>query len=175
MRRSGIYPGTFDPITNGHLDLIRRWRRVFDRVVVAVARNPKKGPLYPAKERLAMVREAVGDDPGVEVVFFDELLIDVARRHGCGAILRGLRAVSDFEYELQIALTNREMRPEIETVFLAPSIRYIYLSSSIVKEIASYGGPVAGLVPAGVEKRLRATFGGRRPVVGKPRKKGSPR
>jgi len=93
MRRSGIYPGTFDPITNGHLDLIRRWRSVFDRVVVAVARNPQKGPLYPAKERLAMAREAVGDDPGIEVVLFDELLIDVARRHGCTAILRGLRAV----------------------------------------------------------------------------------
>jgi len=159
MKRSGIYPGTFDPITNGHLDLIHRWRVVFDRVVVAVARNPQKGPLYPAKERLAMAREAVGDDPGIEVVLFDELLIDFARRHGCVAILRGLRAVSDFEYELQIALTNREMRPEIETVFLAPSIRYIYLSSSIVKEIASYGGPVADLVPPGVQRRLRATFG----------------
>jgi pantetheine-phosphate adenylyltransferase len=161
MRRSGIYPGTFDPITNGHLDLIRRWRAVFDRVVVAVARNPLKGPLYPAKQRLAMAREAVGDDPGVEVVLFDELLIDVARRHGCMAILRGLRAVSDFEYELQIALTNRGMRPEIETIFLAPSIRYIYLSSSIVKEIASYGGPISDLVPPRVEKRLRATFGKR--------------
>lgn len=159
MRRSGIYPGTFDPITNGHLDLIRRWRAVFDRVVVAVARNPLKNPLYPAQARLAMAREAVGDDPGIEVVLFDELLVDVARRHRCGAILRGLRAVSDFEYELQIALTNREMRPQIETIFLAPSIHYIYLSSSIVKEIASYGGPVSTLVPPAVEKRLRATFG----------------
>ena len=161
MKRSGIYPGTFDPITNGHLDLIRRWSAVFERVVVAVARNPQKGPLYPAKERLAMARDAVDGIPGVEVVLFDELLIDFARRHDCIAILRGLRAVSDFEYELQIALTNRQMRPEIETIFLAPSIKYIYLSSSIVKEIASYGGPISALVPPAVEKRLRASFGAR--------------
>ena len=161
MRRSGIYPGTFDPITNGHLDLIRRWRAVFDRVVVAVARNPQKGPLYTAKERLGMARDAVDGIAGVEVVLFDELLIDFAEKHDCIAILRGLRAVSDFEYELQIALTNRQMRPEIETIFLAPSIKYIYLSSSIVKEIASYGGPVSALVPPVVEKRLRATFGTR--------------
>jgi len=162
MKRSGIYPGTFDPITNGHIDLIRRWRAVFDRVVVAVARNPQKGPRYSAKERLAMAREAVGGDPGVEVVLFDELLIDFAARHNCSAILRGLRAISDFEYELQIALTNRQMHPEIETIFLAPSIQYIYLSSSIVKEIASYGGPVSALVPPAVEKRLRGTFGTRK-------------
>ena len=109
-----------------------------------------------------MAREAVGGDPGVEVVLFDELLIDFAGRHNCSAILRGLRAVSDFEYELQIALTNRQMRPEIETIFLAPSIHFIYLSSSIVKEIASYGGPVSTLVPPAVEKRLRATFGTRK-------------
>jgi pantetheine-phosphate adenylyltransferase len=174
MKRSGIYPGTFDPITNGHLDLIRRWRAIFDRVVVAVARNPQKGPLYPAQVRLAMAREAVADDPGIEVLLFDELLIDMARKLGCCAILRGLRAVSDFEYELQIALTNREMRPEIETVFLAPSIHFIYLSSSIVKEIASYGGPVSTLVPPGVETRLRATFG-HRAALRKPATKGKTR
>ena len=161
MIRSAIYPGTFDPITNGHIDLVRRGSVRFDRLVVAIARNPQKGPLYPAKERLAMARAAVGGDPGIEVVLFDELLIDMARKLGCCAILRGLRAVSDFEYELQIALTNRDMRPEIETIFLAPSIHFIYLSSSIVKEIASYGGPVTALVPPGVEKRLRATFGTR--------------
>jgi pantetheine-phosphate adenylyltransferase len=121
-----------------------------------------------------MAREAVAGDAGVEVVYFDELLIDAARKHGCTAILRGLRAVSDFEYELQIALTNREMRPEIETIFLAPSIHYIYLSSSIVKEIASYGGPIATLVPPGVAKRLRATFGPRRGAA-KTAQKGSTR
>ncbi len=158
MTRSAIYPGTFDPITNGHVDLIRRGRRLFDRVVVAVASNPQKGPLFSARERLAMARAALADDPAIEVVPFDELLIELARRRGCSAILRGLRAVSDFEYELQIALTNRQMRPEVETVFLAPSIKYIYLSSRLVKEIASYGGPVAELVPPNVERRLRARF-----------------
>jgi pantetheine-phosphate adenylyltransferase len=159
MRRAAIYPGTFDPITNGHIDLVHRGRLLFDRIVVAVATNPQKGPLFPAKERLALARAALAGTPGVEVVPFDELLIDFARRHGCGAILRGLRAVSDFEYELQIALTNRGMRPEIETVFLAPSVQYIYLSSRIVKEIASYGGPVGNLVPPNVERRLRRRFG----------------
>jgi pantetheine-phosphate adenylyltransferase len=158
MKRSAIYPGTFDPITNGHLDLIRRGATLFDRIVVAVARNPQKGPLFPAKTRLAMARAALAGIPNVEVLLFDELLIDFAKKHGCGIILRGLRAVSDFEYELQIALTNRQMAPEIETVFLAPSIRYIYLSSRIVKEIASYGGPVTDLVPPGVARRLAETF-----------------
>lgn len=159
MTRSAIYPGTFDPITNGHIDLIRRGRTLFDRIVVAVARNPQKGPLFSAKERLALARAALAELPGVEIFLFDELLIEFAKKHGCGTILRGLRAVSDFEYELQIALTNRQMAPQIETVFLAPSIHFIYLSSRIVKEIASYGGPVAELVPPGVERRLRQAFG----------------
>jgi len=158
MRRSAIYPGTFDPITNGHVDLIRRGLGLFDRVYVAVAANPQKGPLFPAKTRLALARTALAPLAGAEVVPFDDLLIELAGRLGCTAILRGLRAVSDFEYELQIALTNRQMRPEVETVFLAPSIKYIYLSSRIVKEIASYGGPVADLVPPNVERRLRARF-----------------
>jgi pantetheine-phosphate adenylyltransferase len=159
MMRSAIYPGTFDPITNGHIDLVRRGSERFDRLVVAIARNPGKRPLFTAKERLAMAREALRGMAGIEILLFDELLIDFAARLGCSTILRGLRAVSDFEYELQIALTNRKMRPEIETVFLAPSIRYIYLSSSLVKEIASYGGPVADLVPPVVERRLRQRYG----------------
>jgi len=158
MTRSAIYPGTFDPITNGHIDLIRRGRGLFDRVCVAVASNPQKGPLFGARDRLAMARTALRPLAGVEVVPFDELLIELAHRLGCTAILRGLRAVSDFEYELQIALTNRQMRPEVETVFLAPSIQYIYLSSRIVREIASYGGPIGELVPPNVERRLRARF-----------------
>jgi pantetheine-phosphate adenylyltransferase len=159
MTRAAIYPGTFDPITNGHIDLIRRGSVRFDRLVVAIARNPLKGPLFTARERLAMARTALAGIPGVEPVLFDELLIELAARLDCPTILRGLRAVSDFEYELQIALTNRTMRPEIETVFLAPSIKYIYLSSSLVKEIASYGGPVSNLVPPAVERRLRQRFG----------------
>jgi len=158
MTRAAIYPGTFDPITNGHIDLVQRGRALFDRVVVAVASNPQKGPLFTARERLAMARAALADLPGVEVRLFDDLTIDFARRHGCATIIRGLRAVSDFEYELQIALTNRDLNPGIETVFLAPSIRYVYLSSRIVKEVASYGGPVGELVPPLVERRLRAKF-----------------
>jgi len=165
MIRSAIYPGTFDPITNGHIDLVRRGSVRFDRLVVAIARNPGKRPLFTAKERLAMAREALSGTPGIEVLLFDELLIDFAARLGCSTILRGLRAVSDFEYELQIALTNRKMRPEIETVFLAPSIRYIYLSSSLVKEIASYGGPVSELVPPVVERRLRQRYGPPAPAL----------
>ncbi|HEY5999884.1 MAG TPA: pantetheine-phosphate adenylyltransferase [bacterium] len=159
MTHAAIYPGTFDPITNGHIDLVRRGAVRFDRLVVAIARNPGKSPIFSARERLAMAREALAEVERVEILLFDELLIDFATRHDCRTILRGLRAVSDFEYELQIALTNRKMRPEVETIFLAPSLRYIYLSSSLVKEIASYGGPVADLVPPGVERRLRQRYG----------------
>jgi pantetheine-phosphate adenylyltransferase len=155
---SAIYPGTFDPITNGHVDLIKRGRFLFDRLVVAVARNPQKAPLFTADERLEMAREVLAGIEGVEVCTFNELLISFARAKGCRAIVRGLRAVSDFEYELQIALTNRKMDPGIETVFLTPSKEYIYLSSSIVKEIASYGGPVGDFVPPAVEARLPSKF-----------------
>ena len=162
MRHSGIYPGTFDPITNGHLDLIRRAGERFDRLVVAIARNPGKKPLFSACERLAMARAALRGTPGVEILLFDELLIDFAARHECLTIIRGLRAVSDFEYELQIALTNRKLAPQLETVFMAPSKKFIYLSSSMVREIASYGGPVDEFVPPPVGSRLKARF----PAVG---------
>ena len=158
MTRSAIYPGTFDPVTNGHVDLIRRGRSLFDNLVVAIARNPQKKPLFSAEERLAIANEALDGADGVETVIFDNLLIEFARSRGCKAIIRGLRAVSDFEYELQIALTNRKLHPEIETVFLAPSEPFIYLSSSIVKEIASYGGSVRDFVPQPVEGHLRAKF-----------------
>jgi len=160
MTRSAIYPGTFDPITNGHVDIIRRGRSLFDRLVVAIAGNPQKVPLFSAEERLLMAQKALQGKEGIEIVVFDTLLIEFARSRGCKAIIRGLRAVSDFEYELQIALTNRKLHPEIETVFLAPSEPYIYLSSSIVKEIASYRGPVADFVPAPVEEHLREKFPG---------------
>jgi pantetheine-phosphate adenylyltransferase len=158
MTRSAVYPGTFDPITKGHIDLIERGRELFDRLVVAVARNPLKAPLFTAEERKTMAQEALAKLEGVEVTVFDTLLIHFARAQGCRAIIRGLRAVSDFEYELQIALTNRKMSPDIETVFLTPSEPYIYLSSSIVKEIASYRGPVSDFVPEPVEVRLRGKF-----------------
>jgi len=158
VRPSAIYPGTFDPITNGHIDLVERSRSLFDRLVVAIARNPQKAPLFSAEERLAMASEALRGVGGVEVGVFDDLLIHFARSRGCRAIIRGLRAVSDFEFELQIALMNRKMAPDLETVFLMPSKQYIYLSSSIVKEIASYRGPVADFVPPVVEAGLRKMY-----------------
>ena len=158
MTRSAVYPGTFDPITNGHIDLIQRGRSLFDQLVVAIARNPQKAPLFTLEERLDMARKALAGIGGVEVEVFDDLLIHFARARDCRAIIRGLRAVSDFEYELQIALTNRKMDSGIETVFLAPAEQYIYLSSSIVKEIASYRGPVVDFVPAPVEAALREKY-----------------
>lgn len=158
MNRSAVYPGTFDPITRGHIDLMERGCQLFDRLVVGIARNPQKKPLFTAEERLAMARESLAHIGCVEVVIFNTLLIDLARDQKCQAIIRGLRAVSDFEYELQIALTNRKMAPDLETVFLTPSYKYIYLSSSIVKELASYRGTVSDFVPPPVEKRLREKF-----------------
>jgi pantetheine-phosphate adenylyltransferase len=151
-----IYPGTFDPVTNGHMDLIQRGVRMFGNLVVAVARNVPKSPWFSAEERLGMVQESLGDLRGVEAEIFDSLLIDFARLKGASVILRGLRAVSDFEYELQIALTNRTLSPNLETVFMMPSTKYIYLSSRIVRDIASYGGPVEDFVPPPVVPRLRA-------------------
>jgi pantetheine-phosphate adenylyltransferase len=158
LKRSAVYPGTFDPITRGHIDLMERSCRLFDRLVVAIARNPQKKPLFTAEERLEMARESLAHIDCVEVVIFDTLLIDLARDQGCRAIVRGLRAISDFEYELQIALLNRKMAPDLETVFLTPSYKYVYLSSSIVKELATYRGDVADFVPPPVEKRLREKF-----------------
>ncbi len=154
-----IYPGSFDPITNGHLDIINRARKIFDRLIVAVLRNPNKIPLFTVEERKLMIEEAVQGFPNVEVEVFDGLLVHFARSRGCRVILRGLRAISDYEYETQIALTNRKMAPEIETIFLPTSTEYSYLNSTVVKEIARFGGCVRDLVPPGVEQRLREKFG----------------
>ncbi len=153
-----IYPGTFDPITFGHLDLIERGMRMFDELIVAIAENATKSPLFTAEERRQMAEETLHARPNLSVEVFDCLLINYARQRGAGIILRGLRAVSDFEYELQIALTNRKLVPEIETVFMMPSKKYIYLSSRIVREIASYGGPVDDFVPPPVARRLKERF-----------------
>lgn len=153
-----IYPGTFDPVTFGHLDLIERGRSIFGELIVAIARNEPKAPLFSADERLEMLRESLGKVEGVVVEIFDSLLIHYARSKGAGVILRGLRAVSDFEYELQIALTNRKLVPQIETVFMMPSKKYIYLSSRVVREIAAYGGPVDDFVPPPVARRLQERF-----------------
>ncbi|MFQ5544610.1 MAG: pantetheine-phosphate adenylyltransferase [Acidiferrobacterales bacterium] len=149
-----LYPGTFDPITNGHTDLIRRASRLFDRIVVAIAANPEKTPLFSLEERLNLAREVLADDDGVSVEGFDDLLIDCVRRHGAGVILRGLRAVSDFEYEFQMAGMNKRLGPEIETAFLPASERDTFISASLVKEIASLGGNVSEFVHSHVAAAL---------------------
>lgn len=148
--RMALYPGTFDPVTNGHLDLIRRTARLFDRVVVAVGTACGKDPMFTVEERVEMLRRAVEDIPTVQVVSFDGLLVDVVRDVGAVAIIRGLRVVSDFENEFQMALMNRRLAADIETVFLMPSESYTYLDSTIVKEVVLLGGDVSGLVPENV-------------------------
>jgi pantetheine-phosphate adenylyltransferase len=153
-----IYPGSFDPVTNGHLDLIERAAKIFKHLVVAVLRNAEKAPLFSLPERLEMLREVSGSFPNVEVDSFDGLLTDYARRRQAQVLLRGIRAVSDYEYELQMAMINRRLEPELETVFMVPAVSYSFVSSRLVREIARLGGPVAGLVPPSVERRLRAKY-----------------
>ena len=154
MPTRAVYPGSFDPLTNGHLDLIERSLRIFDELIVAVVTNPAKMALFTDAERVEMIREATRGLGEIDVVIFDGLLVDLVARMGARAIIRGLRAVSDFEYEFQMALMNRKLREEIETVFLMPHEAYSYISSRLIKEVAGYGGSVTGLVPVGVEKRL---------------------
>jgi pantetheine-phosphate adenylyltransferase len=156
-----VYPGSFDPLTNGHLDLIERSLRIFDQLVIAVVTNPAKTALFTDTERMEMIRESTRHLGELEMVAFDGLLVDLVARVGATAVIRGLRAVSDFEYEFQMALMNRKLREEIETVFLMPHEAYSYISSRLIKEVAGYGGSVKGLVPAGVEERLRAKLGHR--------------
>lgn len=154
-----IYPGSFDPITNGHVDIIERGLRVFDKIVVAVLKNPKKAPLFTTKERVRMIQEIFAPNTGVEVQAFDGLLVDFARAKGTEVVIRGLRAISDFEYEFQMALMNRSLAPDIETFFMMPSVHYSFLSSNLVREVAALGGSVEGLVPERVARRLRAKVG----------------
>ena len=150
-----VYPGSFDPLTNGHVDIIERGCYIFDRVIVAVLINQAKTPLFSVDERVAMIREVFEDRPNVEVDTFDGLLVDYGRRKGAHAIIRGLRAVSDFEYEFQMALMNRRLNHDLETVFLMPAEQYTYTSSRLIKEVFMLGGQVSGLVPDVVEQRLR--------------------
>ena len=157
--RSVIYPGTFDPITNGHTDLIMRAARLFDRVVVAVAADTGKAPTFTTEERLALVRSAMDGHPQVEVVSFSGLLVNFTRDLGIGVIMRGLRAVSDFEYEFQLAGMNRRMAADIETLFLTPAEQYSYISSSLVREIARLKGDVSSFVAPVVQAALRERFG----------------
>ncbi len=150
-----VYPGTFDPITHGHTDLVQRALRLFGRVIVAVAANPAKRPAFSLEERVALAREALAGIEGAEVCGFDSLLVDFARARGARVILRGLRAVSDFEYEFQLAAMNRELAPEVETVFLTPAERYAFISSSLVREVAAHGGDVSGFVHPAVAAALK--------------------
>ncbi len=155
MSAAALYPGTFDPITNGHADLIRRAVRLFDRVIVAVAANPKKQPLFSLKERVELARAVLAEHERVTVVGFDNLLVDFARAQGAQVILRGLRAVSDFEFEFQLAGMNRRLAPEIETVFLTPSEQETFISASLIKEIALLGGDVTAFVDMRVAAALK--------------------
>jgi pantetheine-phosphate adenylyltransferase len=149
-----IYPGSFDPITNGHLDLIQRGSRMFDKLIVSILRNDAKKPLFSVEERMEMLREVVHVYPNVSVDSFDGLLVDHASAHSATVLLRGIRAISDYEYELQMALMNRRLRPDIETVFMMANEAYSFISSRLVKEVFGLGGDITGLVPPSVEARL---------------------
>jgi pantetheine-phosphate adenylyltransferase len=157
--RTAIYPGTFDPLTLGHVDIIARGSALFDKIVVAVLRNVEKSPLFSVEDRIEMIQEAFADSKNVETDAFSGLLVDYARAKKATAIVRGIRAISDFEYEFQMALMNRRLAPSIETVFMMPAEEYSYVSSRLVKEVAELGGSVKGLVPAGVERRLQQKLG----------------
>ena len=158
MDRITVYPGTFDPITYGHIDLIKRALRIFDKVIVAVGKNPNKTPLFTIEERVQMVKDSITPGQNVEVESFESLLVDFVRSRKAFTILRGLRAVSDFESELQRAIMNRKLDRNIETVFLMTGFRWIYISSTIVKEAARFGGSLDGLVPPHVEEAMKRKF-----------------
>lgn len=150
-----IYPGSFDPPTNGHLDLIERGSKIFDQLIVAILRNPEKGPVFSLGERRLMLESMTDRFKNVSVDTFDGLTVDYASKVKARAVLRGIRAISDYEYELQMALMNRKLQPELETVFMMPAAKYSYLSSRLVRELAQLGGPITGLVPEMVEQRLK--------------------
>lgn len=154
--RVAVYPGSFDPLTNGHLDIIRRSTRLFDRLLVSVLENEGKSPLFSVAERMELIVRCVEDIPGVEVHSFSGLLVDFMQRAGANVVVRGIRAVSDYEYELQMALMNRELNQGVETIFMLPAVEYTYVSSRLVKEVFRLGGDVARLVPPAVLDSLKA-------------------
>jgi pantetheine-phosphate adenylyltransferase len=158
MKITAIYPGTFDPVTNGHLDLIHRASKLYQRVIVAVAESRGKGPLFTLAERVALIRDVISGFENVDVIGFDTLLVECAKNYQAAVIIRGLRAVSDFEYEFQLAGMNRRLSPEIETVFLTPAEQYEFISSSMIREIAQFKGDVSSFVPETVKKRLIEKF-----------------
>jgi pantetheine-phosphate adenylyltransferase len=157
--QTAIYPGFFDPITNGHLSILKRALEIFDKVIVAILKNPQKVPLFSIDERIHMIEHALKDVPNVEVDTFDGLLVDYAVQKNSKVILRGLRALSDFEYEFQMALMNRKLNRKVQSVFLMTDYKWFYISSTIIKEAASFGGDVSGLVPRVVDEKLREKFG----------------
>lgn len=158
MKRVAVYPGTFDPITNGHIDLIHRALEFVDELIIAILVNSEKKPLFSVKERIALMKNVFPKHERIRIDQFDGLLVDYASKIGAQIILRGLRAVSDFDYEFQMALMNRRLEPQIETLFLVPTEQYTYVSSKLVKEITALGGTVKGLVPPEVEKKMREKF-----------------
>ena len=159
MQRVAIYPGSFDPVTNGHIDIVERGLKLFDKIIVAILHNPAKKSLFTVEERVELLTICLKNNPAIEIDAFDGLLVDYAARRKAHAILRGLRAVSDFEYEFQLALMNRRLNREVQTVFLMTGMRWIFTSSSIIKEAAQFGGNINGMVPPEVNKRLREKFG----------------
>ena len=159
MKHIAVYPGTFDPVTNGHIDLVERSLRIFDELIVAVAANPKKQPLFSLEERIGMFKKVVSRYKRVKIEGFDGLLVDYVKQKKAIGIIRGLRAVSDFEYEMQMALMNRRLDNDIETVFLMPNEEYSFITSTIVREAASYGGDVSSLVPRVVVEKLKKKYG----------------
>ena len=161
MGKRAVYPGMFDPMHNGHLDLIERSLRIFDELIVAVVANPSKQALFTVKERLELIDECTAGMGRMRITSFDGLLIDLVHREQADCIVRGLRAISDFEYEFQMALMNRKLRSTVETVFMMPHEKYTYIASRLIKEVASLGAPVTGLVPPVVEERLAQKFSGR--------------
>jgi pantetheine-phosphate adenylyltransferase len=158
MTMKAIYPGSFDPITNGHIDIIRRGLDIFDKIIVSVLENPIKNPLFPAVRRVEMIRQIFKHEKKVEVKSFQGLLVEFARRNKARIVIRGLRAISDFEYEFQMALMNRNLAPDVETFFMMPSLTSTFLSSKLVKEVFALGGPVRDLVPPAVEKALSEKY-----------------
>ena len=158
MAKRAVYPGMFDPVHNGHIDVIERSLQIFDELIVAVVANPSKQPLFSVKERLEMIDEATSELSNFRIVAFDGLLIDLVARERADCIVRGIRAISDFEYEFQMALMNRKLRSTVETVFLMPHEKYTYISSRLIKEVASFGTSVVGMVPPIVEKRLAEKY-----------------
>ena len=158
MEKVAVYPGSFDPITNGHMDIVNRGLRMFDKIIILVGYNPVKQTLFTAEERVAMIKELIKDNNRIEVDCFRGLMVDYVKKRNVSCILRGLRAMSDFEYEFQLALINRRLNKDIETVFLMTGFKWFYINSGVIKEAASFGGPVNGLVPDVVYKKLREKY-----------------